>query len=393
MDPNDYRERPQAYVKHTVLQKYLRVLALKVGQFARGTTLNYVDGFSGPWDDGRALHEGRPTSPAVAVRELRDAREQLRGLGVAMTPRALFVESDRAAYARLQQLRAKWTDIETLAIEGRFEEQIAHAQRFAESGSKRFAFVFIDPTGWTGYGLDAITPLLRVRPCEVLINFMLKDIVRHVGDARPEIQRTFDDLFGLDASRLRAQWAALEGHRREEAIVEAYCERIREVGNFKHCVSTIILNPTADRTHYHLVFATRSLAGLVVFRDTERIAMGRQTAVRAKAKQDKRVTRTKQTTLGFEPIVTDDSPYQEQLAERFAARARAAVQALVAGPHAEVAYEDVIETALGFPMVCESDVKAWIKEWRGDGSLEVVGLGLDERVPHLNRRHRLRRLG
>lgn len=392
MDPNDYLERPQAYVKHTVLQKYLRVLALKVGQYAPGTTLNYVDGFSGPWDDGRPLHDGRPTSPTVAVRELRDAREQLRQRNVSLTPRALFVEGDRAAYARLQQLRAKWTDIDTLAIQGLFEEQIAHARQFAESGSKRFAFVFIDPTGWTGYGLDAITPLLRVQPCEVLINFMLKDIVRHVGDARPEIRRTFDDLFGLDATRLRAEWAALEGHEREDAIVGAYCARIREVGKFNHCVSTIILNPTADRTHYHLVFATRRLAGLVAFRDTERIAMGRQTEVRAKAKQTKRVTRTKQTTLGFEPTVTDDSPYQEQLAARFAGRARAAVEALVPSAPAEVAYEDVIEIALGFPMVCESDVKAWIKEWRGDGSMEVLGLGPDERVPHLNRRHRLRRV-
>jgi hypothetical protein len=60
------------------------------------------------------------------------------------------------------------------------------------------------------------------------------------------------------------------------------------------------------------------------------------------------------------------------------------------GAAAEVAYDDVVETALGFPMVCESDVKAWIKEWRSDGSIEVVGLAPGERVPHLNRRHRVR---
>ncbi len=40
----DYEQREQAYVKHFVLKHYLQQLALKIGSFRGGTTLNYIDG-------------------------------------------------------------------------------------------------------------------------------------------------------------------------------------------------------------------------------------------------------------------------------------------------------------------------------------------------------------
>jgi hypothetical protein len=50
MRAHDYKDREQAFVKHWFLKHYLQKLALKVAQFQPGTTLNYIDGFSGPWD-------------------------------------------------------------------------------------------------------------------------------------------------------------------------------------------------------------------------------------------------------------------------------------------------------------------------------------------------------
>jgi three-Cys-motif partner protein len=160
-NPSDYVGREQAYVKHVVLEQYLLALALKVGQFAKGTTLNYIDGFSGPWHHGVPLDSNRPTSPHVAMTQLRDAREQLRARGVPLQVRGLSVESDADAYARLETLCATWKDLETQRIRGEFEAQIAAAVTFAKGGPKPFAFVFIDPTGWKGFGLRRIKPLLR----------------------------------------------------------------------------------------------------------------------------------------------------------------------------------------------------------------------------------------
>jgi hypothetical protein len=95
---------------------------------------------------------------------------------------------------------------------------LAQATAFAKVGTNPFAFVFIDPTGWTGYGLPQITPSLRVRFSEVLINFMTKDITRFVDHGPPNVAESFTELFGGD---YRAQWRGLEGLDREDAIVRA----------------------------------------------------------------------------------------------------------------------------------------------------------------------------
>ncbi|MFY0535486.1 hypothetical protein [Nannocystis pusilla] len=73
---DDYRRREAAYVKHYVLDHYLQKLAFKIGHFQPGTTLNYIDGFSGPWQ--QATEELRDTSPHVALTQLCKAREELR---------------------------------------------------------------------------------------------------------------------------------------------------------------------------------------------------------------------------------------------------------------------------------------------------------------------------
>jgi len=111
----DYERREQAYVKHFVLKHYLQQLALKIGNFKTGTTLNYIDGFSGPWQ--YATDELRDTSPHVALTELCAAREVLRGLSrpSELHVRGMFVESDREAFVLLERLlRDKFPSVDQL---------------------------------------------------------------------------------------------------------------------------------------------------------------------------------------------------------------------------------------------------------------------------------------
>src|SRR2546422_7173999 len=119
--------------------------------------------------------------------------------------------------------------------------------------------LFIDPTGWTGFGLRKITPILQHRPGEVLVNFMFDHINRFLKeDIDPSIARSFDELLGGPG------WdAALKaGGQREDAIIELYRERMRAAGGFKHVTSTRILKPTADRAYFYLVYGTRHVKGL-----------------------------------------------------------------------------------------------------------------------------------
>ncbi len=316
-----YQGREQALVKHTVLRSYLQTLALKVGQFQSGTTLNYIDGFSGPWDAVR--DDDGDSSPAIAARELDAARRVLEDGGKRMRVRCMFVEKDPAAFGRLGALCARVPVQDTVPIHGEFEDHIAEAVSFAEHGPHPFAFVFIDPTGWSGYGLQAIAPLLRVEPSEVLINFMLKDILRFIDHGTSVALPSFEALFGQRSAEYRKNWKGLAGLNREDAIVTAYCERIRDAGRFPYCVSTIVLNPTADRTQYRLVFATRSRKGLTTFRNIERKALSQQQEARAGAKQAEQETRTGQ--LGLLEPADMDTNYFSSLLGRYRGQARAAV--------------------------------------------------------------------
>lgn len=390
MDPKDYEGREQAYVKHWVLERYLQVLALKIGQFRSGTTLNYIDGFSGPFDHGAPLDSDQPTSPNVALRKLRDAREQLRSMGKHLTIRGMFVESDPGAYQRLQNLLRRWSDIETASYYGAFEDYIAEAVQFAESGRAPFSFIFIDPTGWTGYGLKAIAPLLRVEPGEVLINFMLKDIRRFIDDEGSSARGSFDVLFAQDSEVYRSRWRGLTGRDREDAIVAAYCERIREVGRFSHCGSTIVFDPQDDRTHYHLIYATRSRKGLIAFREIERGALRVQKEVRATAKESRRVDRTSQFGL-FDPS-TMDTPYLETLRGRYRDLARADLLTELGPCGSEISYEMAVDCGLRRPMVSERDVKDLLAVLQREGRIEFVGLGEGKWRPKLGGDHRIRRI-
>ncbi len=385
---NPYEGREQAEVKHAVLRRYLQRLAFKVGNFQPDTTLNYIDGFSGPWD---AVQDDQgDSSPAIAMAELAKAQKGLAELPSpkSMTVRAMFVERDPAAFQRLTNL-CKSAQVDAVPHHGEFETYVADAVRFAAHGSHPFAFVFIDPTGWTGFGLQRIQPLLQVRPSEVLINFMWGHIGRFIDDEGSSAETSFDDLLGEDASKYRARWKGLEGLDREDAVVRTYCERVRAVGGFDHCVNTVIVNPVVDRTHYHLVFATRNLVGLTTFREIERKAMDLQQGVRADAKRRKRQASGQMDLFGAAEM---DSGYFHSLRLRYQGKARAAVLEALPKVGWEVAYEALVAVALGWPMTSEADLKKWLDEFEAAGLIKIEGLAPRERVPKVNENHRVLRV-
>lgn len=274
-----YQDREQTAAKHLILSKYLEELAFKVGIFKRGCTLNYIDGFSGPWESKSA--DLSDTSPGIALACLSAARVALAKLGHQLDVRAFFVSKDKAGGARLRRLEDQFRGAKVEVHVGEFENHIDAARRFAGTGDKPFTFVFIDPTGWTGFGLRAISPLLQEGHTEVLLNFMTGHISRFIDTDDTKLIPSFVDLFG-DAS-YREAWRGIQGLDREEQMVERYCGRLRDAGRYRHCVSAVILKPTSDRTHYHLVYGTHSDEGLVTFRGVEHRTLGFQSEQRAGA--------------------------------------------------------------------------------------------------------------
>ena len=141
-----------------------------------------------------------------------------------------------------------------------------------------------------------------------------------------------------------------------------------------------------DRTHYHLVYATRSLTGLVTFREVERNALKQQGAIRNTARTEKRVERSGQPEL-FGPQVMGTNYLDEVIGRHHRAAHEEVVKTLRVG--GVVNYDDLLGLALAFPAVAEATLKGWLDDLKKQGDVRYEGLVANERKPKKKRRHRV----
>ena len=321
----------------------------------------------------------RPSSFAIALKELRNARDSLASRGRNVQLRCFFLEKNRAAYAKLKEFADSVTDAKIETRNATLEESIPEIVDFVRrGGAKAFPFVFIDPTGWTGFEMETIAPLLRLNPGEVLINFMTGHIRRFLDSPQEETQESFRRLFGSGAFRAKVQGLARQD--REDAAVEEYARNVKQVGGFAHSCTAIVLHPELDRTHFNLIYATRNPKGIEVFKEAEKRAMHVQEATRAEAHQRRRETRTGQLDLLNSQELHDPGHYNS-LRDRYLAKSQSTLLHALQ-TRRRLSYDEVWTLALSEPMVWESDLKEWIEEWKQQGKLEIAGMQPRQRVPH-----------
>lgn len=322
-----YAGREQTLVKHFILRNYLERFAIIVG--SRWDTLTYVDCFSGPWKV--RSEEFKDSSFAIALEQLRKAREiHKERTGRTLRLRCFFLEKAPYSYTKLKQFADQIDDVVIETKNKKLENAIQDILTFVrEGGPTSFHFIFIDPKGWSGFAMETIAPLLRLNPGEVMINFMTEHIRRFIEWPRRQNQESFIKLFG--SSQFKDILKGLEEKDREDAIVTAYSERVKHVGAFEYTSSAIVLHPEKNRTHFHLIYATRDPKGIKVFKEAEKKAMPVMEKTRDEAQKREREERTGQTELGlFSGTVTQDpSAYFRSLRERYVSRARATVLDLV----------------------------------------------------------------
>ena len=377
-----YARREQTLVKHIILKHYLERFAIIVG--SQWDTLTYVDCFSGPWKVKSERFED--SSFAIALEQLRKARDIHKELtGKTLKLRCFFLEKNPSAYTKLKQFADQADDATIETKNKKLEDAIQDILSFVQDGGpKSFPFIFIDPKGWSGFALETITPLLKLNPGEVLITFMTEHIRRFIEWPQKQNQESFMKLFG--SGQFKDILKGLEEKDREDAIVTAYSECVKRVGAFGYTSSAIVLHPKKNRTHFHLIYATRDLTGIKVFKAAEKTAMSVMEKTRDEAQKREREERTGQTEfrLFSDTVTQDPSEYFRSLRERYVSRARAAVLALLQTKK-QLAYDEAWSSAMTFPLTWESDLKDWIHEWKQDGQLETTDMKEKQRVPQLGK--------
>lgn len=372
-DPSLYAGREQTYVKHFFLEQYLERVAYNIFSFKNDFV--YVDGFSGPWKS--EAEDYKDTSFSLALKQLRAVRSGVKDRrGKDVTFRCQFVEKDNRAFAGLKEAVEGISDVPIDLIKGEFEAHVAEVQKFVGNS---FSLIFIDPTGWTGYPLQKITPLLKLKG-EVLINFMSDFITRFIDDPRPNIAAGFDDLFG---AAWYDEWKALHdaGMTREAAAIRVYTERLKKAGNYAFVTYTRILKPASDRAYFYLIYATRHPKGILEFRKIEQKAIVVQERLRNDVKYQAAVTRTGQPALfGAAVMDTAVATYEDERKIQLEIAFQKLIELVKARPNG-IKYEDLIGPVMETPLTWESDLKGWLKQLRADGKIEIAGMRKGERTP------------
>ena len=380
MNTGLYDGREQSLVKHLILRRYLKRFAYIIGSWSRSIT--YIDCFSGPWESRSQEHAD--TSFAIAIHELRTARDELRATRE-VDLRCCFIEDDKAAYEKLDQFARSIDGVEIKTLNGKLEDKIGDIVSFVKQSKGTFPFVFVDPTGWTGFALDVIQPLLKLQPGEVLINFMTAHIRRFIDWTDESNRQSFVRLFGDES--FRQELSGLSGMDRDDACVEKYMKVVQQAGGFEFASCAVVLKSETDRSHFHLVYLTRSAKGVEVFKEVEKKSMKIMESVRAKAQQRSRVSKTGQKEL-FPAEETHDPAYFDSLRDRYCSLARTQLESLLRDK-AAVSYDEAWAIALRMPLVWESDLKEWIKDWDTRRHAHLEGLAPGKRSPSYGDGHRI----
>lgn len=357
-----YNGREQTLIKHFILRNYLLRLALIVGPWSK--TINYIDCFSGPWNVRGDNYED--SSFGIAITELRKAREKLAESSINLGLRCFFLEQEPEAYAKLAAFGQTIGDISVVTKNKRLEDAVGDILSFHRQAGTGFPFVLIDPTGWTGFPLDVIRPLLQLKPGEVLINYMTWHARRFIETDQE--RENFDALYG-DAA-WRAEIAGLRGDERDDAMVRLYAQRVQKAGGYSFVCYTPVLHREDDTTHFHLIYASRNEKGVEVFKDAERRAVDVMEQKRAQVQQAKRTAGGQSLLFGAQEM--HDPVYYSGLRSLYLDRAKRDVRQ-VFERQSLLGYDDAWRLAMKHPLVWERDLKEWIAAWRKEGRLDACG--------------------
>jgi three-Cys-motif partner protein len=353
-----YDDREQTQVKHQILERYLSAFVPIVGNWAGDIV--YVDCLAGPWQS--VDPNMKDTSFGRAVDVLRSTRKVLANRGKSPSIRCLFIEKDPDAFQKLKRFCDEVKDIEVTPKNWDFTTHIGDIVQFVQKRAKTVPFFFIDPTGWEPLAIELITPLLSLEPGEVLVNLMTSWIRRFLSVEA----KHFDRLLGSDLPRLRQ----LQGDEQEEELVTSYKNALVTAGKFQYACTLPVLKSSQDAFHFHMIYATRNIKGVQVFKETERAVIPFMHNTRANAQARRRLEES-----GQQSFFDAAAHYQEQrfteYSRRSVTRAKLELRKLLEGVD-RVSLEEAWQKAMQHSTVEKGDFRQWLTEWKSDGLLRVV---------------------
>lgn len=359
MAESGYQDREQSELKHYAMKLYLQAAARILGS---AWDLKYVDCCAGPWNSTKSDYSD--TSFGIAFEALQATHTELASRKRSLKVECLLIEKEKAPFSELLAFAAAKAS-SGIRVDARNWDFTEHVNEIVEycSGPRTFSFILIDPTGWRLAGISQISPLLKLKPGEVVINLMSSFITRFVNDSATD----FSDLLGHSFPDFRG----LRGSELEFAIVRKYCDLIKREGDFRYVCALPVMKPDSEAFNFYLIYATRHAKGVQVFKDVERRTEKRTHVVRADVQKRQRQQRSGNFELFESPVLYRESKYQQLAADNRIRAQRRVLDLLQTA--SEVSYDDCWAEALQYSAVYEQDLRAWVSSWEKDGTIAVRG--------------------
>lgn len=376
-DLANYGGREQAFIKHHFLANYVDQLVFKVGSHR---DIVYVDGFSGPWQDQADRFED--TSFGIALKSLRRAKQTWKDMGRGdRTMRALLVEREPEAYARLQQIAPLYPDIDIQTFNGDFVQLVPELLRAIPADA--FSFVLMDPKGWK-IDMKAVAPLLSRPNCEVVFNFMFTMINWSACMPNAAIQAGLEALMPSTNWKQRLDNISVApgqsvADARKSVLVAAISEAIGRLGGYPYVMETPVLFPLKDRTYYSLIYATRSTKGVEVFRDCQNGTLKEQDKVRSDLQFARRDELAGMTDM-FGAAPTGDEFAARWISEQDKAARAALVDGVPTAPRT-ITYGELWPRVLAEFGVRKTRLGRIAAELKNSGEINFLDWGLRKQVP------------
>lgn len=249
--------------KHELLRRYLDawIPILSQGRFGSRRLL-FIDGFAGPG----IYKGGEPGSPIVAMQAVADAGAYAGNVDFQF----LFVEFEPERVDSLNE-QIDWfranvnplPNVNTIVEPGSFPDVADLILSELEESRRQMAptLSMIDPFGFKAAPMGLIARLMQFPRCEVLFNFMLDSVNRHVGNHM--VAEHMEQLFGC--TEFVDVPEAGDPYRRP-FLTDLYGRQLCEAAGASHVSRFDLVN---DRGRPNALFhATSHIKGLEMMRRT-----------------------------------------------------------------------------------------------------------------------------
>ena len=237
--------------KHAILEGYLPQMAIILRRFGPAYI---VDGFAGP---GRYIDDDQDGSPLLAARHA----AELEAFNSDYQLRCINVEQNKEVFSNLQKATMPFERFVT-NYQGNFS---AFVPAILQAISDKPTLFFLDPIGLRGLEWDSLLPILgrteEQGKTELLIRYDAQTALRN----KDINQSLLLDVFGVDDASYWEEYIVQCGEDvscRKDGMTSAYEDRLRT--NFDY-VTRIPIQRRDEQLKYYLIFATRSLKGVVCF--------------------------------------------------------------------------------------------------------------------------------